>query len=481
MAILSNAPAERAILSGVCKFGDDAWLDVADMIQPSTFTIDSNRMIWRCMEQIFKDQSHDYVDVPMVLSAAQDLSIGAHFDRSEEAKHLSGIMNMPVQLDSVRRFAAKCRKLEVARVVRGQLDLAKEELLDVTGDESVLSIIGKAEIDFSSMMKDSENGPKRIGASIMDHLKHLADNPVEQIGIATGFPAFDNAIGGGLRPATINVIAARPKTGKTLLSDNMGYAIAKSGVPVLNLDTEMTEEDHQNRLAAMVSGCTINSIESGQFGQDPESRMRVRNAGEEIAKVPYDYMSIAGKPFEDQLSIIRRWLKKTVGLHPDGTAKPCVIIYDYLKLMDSSGISQEMQEYQMLGFMMTSLHNFAHRYQVPFLTFMQTNRVGMEKEDTSAAAGSDRIIWLCSNFTLFKMKTNDEIQEDGIENGNRKLKPIVCRHGQGMDFLNYINCAMTGENARIIEGKTKFETELERKEENEGYVDGEDGEDIPFD
>jgi replicative DNA helicase len=340
------------------------------MVQPSTFTVDSNRVIWKCIEHIFREGTNQYIDVPTILSAAQDIGLKHHFDRAEEAKHLSGVLSMPVKLDNVRRFAGKCRKLEIARLIREQLGEAQDDLLEITGDENIISIVSMAEVDFSSLMQGEDGSPRKLGEGIRSHLEHLADNPVEQIGISTGFPAFDESIGGGLRDATINVIAARPKTGKTLLSDNMGYNIARQNIPVLNLDTEMTEEDHFYRTAAMISGIPINDIESGKFGRTPADKERIWEACAALENVPYFYRSIAGKPFEDQLSLIRRWLVKDVGLEADGTAKPCVVIYDYLKLMDSQGISQEMKEYQLLGFMMTSLHNFAHRYRVPILAFM---------------------------------------------------------------------------------------------------------------
>jgi len=482
MGMVANAAAERAVLSGLMRYGEDAYLDIVDMLNPGTFTLDSNKAIWKCIDHAFKTSSVKMVDIPTVLSAAQELGLKNHFDRAEEAKHLAGIAAMPIALDNVRKFAAKCRKLQVARVAIEQLGDAQESLLTVTGDESIVSILSMAEVDFSSLMTDSSDaGPQKIGKNIREYLTHLAENPVKQIGLSTGFPAWDASIGGGLRPATINVIAARPKTGKTLLSDNMGYNIAKNGVPVLNMDTEMTEEDHDHRLSAMISGVAINEIETGMYGQNPEHKEAVMKACSELEKVPYYYRSIAGRSFEDQLSIMRRWITKDVGLNMDGTAKECVIIYDYLKLMDAQGISADMKEYQLLGFMMSTLHNFAHRYKVPFLCFMQLNRDGIEKEDTSAASGSDRIIWLCSNFSILKMKSDEEIQQDNIKNGNRKLKPVVCRHGAGMEFGNYINCHITGHNARIVEGKTKFELESETQHDNEGYVDEEaDGSDIPF-
>ena len=102
---------------------------------------------------------------------------------------------------------------------------------------------------------------------VEEYLTELAEDPVDQIGIATGFSRYDFAIGGGLRRGTVNVIGARPKTGKTLLADNMGVHIARQGIPVLNLDTEMRKEDHQNRLMAMLAGVEINDIETGSFAK----------------------------------------------------------------------------------------------------------------------------------------------------------------------------------------------------------------------
>jgi hypothetical protein len=173
---------------------------------------------------------------------------------------------------------------------------------------------------------------------------------------------------------------------------------------------------------------------------------------------------------------------KEVGLNDDGTAKDCVIFYDYLKLMDTQGMSQDLKEYQLLGFMMTSLHNFAVRYQVPIVAFIQLNRDGITKESTDTASGSDRIIWLCSNFTIFKRKSDEEIAEDGSSNGNRKLVPLVSRHGGGLDDNDYINCYMKGWCGKITEGRTRLEIMNNSKTDDEGFVVDEqnDDEEIPF-
>jgi hypothetical protein len=120
--------------------------------------------------------------------------------------------------------------------------------------------------------------------------------------------------------------------------------------------------------------------------------------------------------------------------------------------------------------MMTALHNFAVKYQIPIVAFIQLNRDGITKESTDSASGSDRIIWLCSNFTIFKRKSDEEIAEDGPDAGNRKLIPLISRHGGGLDDNDYINCYMKGWCAKISEGKTRLELMHNTKNQKDGFI-----------
>lgn len=476
--ILADPSAERAVLSGIFKYGEELYLDIADIIQESSFTVDSNKIIFQCVKNICEKDQPRSIDLASIYSAAQDLGISQILYKKEEAQHLKAIIDFPVNKDNVTKFAAKIRKLEIARLLYNQLDNAKTKLLDVNGNEPVSSIIGIAEdtvFDFTSLINDTDNNPTFIGQNITEYIDNLINNPIDQIGIPTGFPVYDESIGGGLRKSTVNVIAARPKTGKTLLVDNMGWHISQLGIPVLNMDTEMTKEDHINRLLAMITETEINSIETGKFANSQDKKHKIEKAAELLKNSKIYYKSIAGKPFEEQLALMRRWIVKDVGLEDDGSAKPCVIFYDYLKLMDSQGMSQDLKEYQVLGFMMTSLHNFATKYKVPIVAFVQLNRDGITKESTDTASGSDRIIWLCSNFTIFKRKSDEEVAEDGPSEGNRKLVPIISRHGGGLDDNDYINCHMKGWCAKITEGRTKLEiaNNINQKNPKHGFtIDG---------
>lgn len=459
--ILSDPSAERALLSNICHHGDEVYVEVADLVSESTFTIDSNKIIYQCVKRILEQNPKTSIDIGLIYSTAKDIGVDHILQKKEETLHLKAILDFPANKNNSLTFAAKIRKLEIARRLYKELEDVKDKLLEVSGTETITNILGIAEdsiFNFSSKLVDSDNAPAIVSNGLEDYINNLIENPISQVGISTGFPAYDSAIGGGLRKSTINVIAARPKTGKTLLADNMGFYIAnKLKIPVLNLDTEMTKEDHINRLIAMISEIEINKIETGKFTESTVMKSKIDKAVEELKDTKLFYKSIPGKPFDEQLSIMKRWIVKEVGLNSDGSAKPCVIFYDYLKLMDTQGLGQDMKEYQMLGFMMTSLHNFACKYQIPIVAFVQLNRDGITKETTDTASGSDRIIWLCSNFSIFKRKSDEEIAEDGSDGGNRKLIPVISRHGPGIEDNDYINCHMKGWCAKITEGKTRIE------------------------
>jgi len=276
-------------------------------------------------------------------------------------------------------------------------------------------------------------------------------------------------------------------TGKSVVADNVALHIAgKYDIPVLMLDTEMSKEDHHHRLLANLANVEINEIASGSFADDPEKCDRIDKAGDYLENIPYKYISISGRPFEETLSIAKRWLLKEVGYDENGRLNDCVIINDYLKLMSSTSIKDNLAEFQVLGFQITALHNFCVENDCPCLSFVQLNRDGITRESTDVVSGSDRLVWLCTSFSIFKEKTEDEKTSDGLENGNRKLIPIVSRHGPGIQDEGYICLNMEGEYARLTEIGTIRQIKRQASANEEGFEDQEsededDGEDSrPF-
>jgi len=334
-----------------------------------------------------------------------------------------------------------------------------KDIQDVTGNETINDVIQILEEPVTNFLREDDGGenPEKIGEGAEEYVKFLEENQCDIIGIPTGFPRFDEAIGGGLRRKCVDLVSARPKVGKSVFADNVALNVSSTGVPVLVLDTEMSKEDHLNRLIANISGVPINEVATGKFVDDVTKNEKVQQAVETLSSIPYSYVSVAGKPFDAILNMIKRWVVQEVKTDEDGNTNECVVIYDYLKLMSSSSITNNIQEYQALGFQITSLHNLCVKLDIPCLSFVQLNRDGITKESTDAVSGSDRLIWLCTSFSIFKSKSTEEIAEDGPNAGNRKLVPIVSRHGAGMDDGDYINMQMQGAHAKLIELRTRNE------------------------
>ena len=65
---------------------------------------------------------------------------------------------------------------------------------------------------------------------------------------------------------------------------------------------------------------------------------------EKVKEIPYHYISVAGKSFDEIIGIARRWLFKHVGYNDEGRMNDCLIIYDYRKLMLPESINNNVAE-----------------------------------------------------------------------------------------------------------------------------------------
>ncbi len=465
--------AERAVLCGLAQYGIDCFLEV-DFVDSDFFTDTLNQAIFSCLKEVAL--SGNKIELASILSKASELGFYHLLSNADEIAFIRSLFNFPVSRQNVIPFAVKLAKLKLARDLRKTISLCDKNLSEISGDESINELLAKVEgpildIIFKTYRTD-QNKPIILGEDIEEYINHLMENPTDMLGISTGFAEFDRCIGGGCRRGGVTLIGARPKTGKSLFADAVAlHAAGKLKIPVLMLDTEMGRDDHYNRILANLGDVPLDILTTGKFAESDVQTNKVREAGARIKDIPYHYLSIAGESFESILSSMRKWIYQYVGFDENGKTKDCLIIYDYLKLMSADSI-EDMQEYQALGFLITQLHNFCVKFDVPCLSFVQLNRDGVTKESSDVASGSDRLVWLCTSFTIFKTKSAEEQAED-IENGckksyNRKLVPIVARHGGCLEDGDYINVRMDGACARLTEGPTRNELNT-RKADDEGF------------
>lgn len=250
-------------------------------------------------------------------------------------------------------------------------------------------------------------------------------------------------------------------THNTVLCDNVCLHVAgKLGVPVLNIDTEMSQTEHLARIIAHITNIPSTKVEHGWLTKS--EAQAARKAMDYLETIPYDYHCVIGRSFEEQVASMRRWAVKKVGVDADGVRNNGLIVHDYLQLTDPRefGTKQTFQEYQLLAFQMVGLLNMAARCDIPVLAMVQLNRDG-------GIAASDRITWKCSSYSTLSKKEEEEM--DGPDDKSLKLVVEVARHGPGCKAGDWININFDGATSRMQEGKTRYELERDKKQSKSGF------------
>lgn len=441
---LKDYGTERALLSILKQNGRDAFIDSDAIVSPKDFALPLNETIYVCMQEIAENLECNNFNSELIQFKSKELGLHNYFESKENLEYLGLLDSGPESTDNISVFAYQIKKYSVLRDLYKRYNNAIRYLENVGGEQKLSEIITHAESEITDYLShaDNTNDISKLSDGLNDRIEYLINSePVTQVGIPTGFTQWDDAIGGGPRRGTISVIGARSKKGKSFVALNMAINIAKIGIPVLYLDTELTEEYQQNRMVCIESRCPLLAFETGRFQVDSTTIEAVKESSEALQRMPLYYKSISGVDYKEALAYARRWLVKNVGFYEDGTAKDCVIIYDYLKLVDTNRLTKFTPEYIVLGMMLTEMHNFAVKYKLPIIGFVQLNREGIESTETSVVAGSDRILWLSSSLSFLKNKTEEDgAMGCGWEHGNKKLMVAETRQGSGHEVdADYIN------------------------------------------
>ena len=441
--------AERGVLSAFFNYGYQAHIELSDFLNPGVFSESFHAALYECLEKLTREDV-ERVDFHSLLSTAAANDYQDYIEK--ELPYIQCIADTPISLKEAEKLAVKLYTLYVANELKDKVNEVRDFLNGVSGEEpleEVLEVAEKIIFDYTYNLLTHNNEPRHIASNITEYLEHASQHRGELIGVDSGFPRYNEAIGGGFRRRTVSLIGARTGVGKSYLANNIGMRVAQN-MPVLYLDTEMSSEDHIPRAIASLCGgaVTVTEIENGAFASDRSDI--VWKAAEKLRNMDYHHVSVAGLPFNEIIGIMRRWIHKHVKFS-GGVTNDCLIILDYVKLMGREDVKVNLAEFQELGFLMTSLHNFTVKYDVPVLAFIQLNRDGINREETDVIAGSDRVLWLTTNFTIFKTKSDEEIARDGVDSGNRKLVVLKARHGVGGGQTAYISVDFDGATGTLRE------------------------------
>lgn len=442
---------EKSILHGIIKTGKEGYLETVDILSEKLFESTNNKIIYSVCKQLFESN--------LDLTHANILSAAGEFGLKNG---IQDIMDTPpAELGGFRNLANKLKKRSI---IKESINLHKQainDLYQMSATEEETKIFSVSENTLFSLIKKFANTNDdviKMGSVVKDLVTYWASNPTENVGLPTPWPRFNASIGGGMRTG-VTLVGARSGVGKTSVAVAIANFLASFDIPVIILDTEMEYKDILPRMLANLSEIGISKIENGTFATSDFDLKAVNSAVKQIESSKIFYKTIAGKSFDEILSIIRRWVYSSVGLREDGRAKQCLVIYDYFKIMDAGDIN-DMQEYQAMGFQISKLTDFCKIYDLPCLSFVQLNRDGVAKEGTDVIAQSDRLLWLCNSFSILKPKSTEEMESSGWNNGNRKMITLKSRYGGEHQYGEYISMQWKGDICSLKEVTEKTNVDI---------------------
>lgn len=181
--------------------------------------------------------------------------------------------------------------------------------------------------------------------------------------VKTGFPRLDHMLG-GLRPGTLNILAARPGMGKTALAINIAVNVAELTNKNVNIfSLEMSKSEIASRILAQKSSVTSRDIQTANISDEKQI---------ELGKVCF------------QLGKMPIYINDSAAMNPAAMMSACkllksrqqlgLVIVDYLQLMSIPNKSANASRQTEVAEISRGLKVLAKELEVPIIALSQLSR-----------------------------------------------------------------------------------------------------------
>lgn len=250
-------------------------------------------------------------------------------------------------------------------------------------------------------------------------------------GIPFKFPTLNQYV--TIEPGELIIFAAEAKQGKSMILLNCAVELLKQGKRVLYIDSELNSRLFTCRLMAHLAGIEFNRVRSGNY--TPEEAKIIDSWREWMKKQSFTHLYM---PMFDAQSIFMTVKKVN---HTQGID---VLIVDYFK---GKGEGDAFDSYQELG-------RFVDMVKNQICGDMNIAGIGAAQATaTGRVADSAKIGRNASTIAVIQDKTPEEIERDGPECGNKKLRVVLNRNGPQMGPDEYIDMAFNGNLISYEEAK----------------------------
>lgn len=270
---------------------------------------------------------------------------------------------------------------------------------------------------------------KDVVDGLWEEIEKRQDN--EYAGIPFKFPSL-NAYA-TIERGELFIFAADAKQGKSMMLLNCAVDLLKRDQAVLYIDSELNSRMFTCRLISHLTGIEFSRVKAGRY--DVAEHQKIEEAISWMKTRRFTHLYI---PMFDEKSIYTavKKVKHTQGLD--------VLIVDYFK---SSGSGDAFDSYQELGkFVDTVKNKLCGDMNIAGIGAAQATINGKVADSAKIGRNASTIALICD-------KTPEEIEADGIECGNKKLRICLNRNGAQMSGDEYIDLAFNGNVIQYQEAK----------------------------
>lgn len=452
--MLQAVGAERAVLS-ILMHHPELFFEIDDVLDSSDFTNGAAQVIYGIIKDVMLADKNTEIDHYTLISHAESTGISDFLQLTQNGQLLEVLEQTKVNPTTLGRHVNAVKTMTIKRNAISMLDGLKDEVEEYVGEP----------VDLKNMVEDRvfremralETGDEDIILMSRDYEetinKYAELNDI--IGLNVGLPRWQRDCG-GIRNGTVTGLFARAKAGKSQFAAHCGaQAAIYQQLPTLYLDTELQLRDQQMRLTSILSQIPFNRVESGAWKEEAAEVAKIKEGFGLVKDSPFYYKNISGRSVNHVIPVIRKFFHKYVG-ESKGDEVKCLVIYDYIKIMNMADI-KGAQEWQVLGFLLSAIHDVAAQLNIPILALGQLNREALRMDNEYTVAGSDRIVHNLDSLTIFRQKRQEELDADGVARGTHIFKVPIARKGPGHPDGDHINVNFDKSAGQFKEDKRRSE------------------------
>ena len=367
-----DVEAEQAVL-GSMLVDKDAVIAGLQYLKEDDFYREDDKAVFEAISSLYlKSEPVDLITVK------KELTENGSFERIGGMEFIASLPGKVPTTTNVDRYI----KIVEEQSMRRKLIQTSNELISLGYDdtEETERIIDLAEKRVMDLSQNSSNtgysSIKDVLVSTFDELEKLFNQKGKISGITTGFSGIDRMTS-GLHDSDLLIIAARPAMGKSAFAINIATNAAKSGVPTVIFNLEMSKEQVVNRILSSEAMVDSNKLRTGQL--DDTDWMKLASASGILSETPIYIDDTPGISIMEIRTKCRKLkMERDIGL----------VVIDYLQLITASGKKNASRE-QEISEISRSLKILAKELKIPVIALSQLSRSAEKRQEDKRPMLSD--------------------------------------------------------------------------------------------